>query len=148
MPAASRSIVVDVTPEQLMSVIADYEKYPEFLPEVKKITVSNRTANAADVTYEIEVIKRLQYTLRITTEGATVARWSFLKGDFFKKNDGAWTLRPEGEGRTHATYTLEVAIGGFIPVPKAVTDKLTEQSLPALLENFKKRAETLYKPRA
>jgi coenzyme Q-binding protein COQ10 len=144
MPQASRSVVVNVTPDQLMQVITDYEQYPEFLPEVKRISVAHRTERSADVTYEIEVIKKLQYTLRITRDGLNV-RWQFLKGDLFKSNDGGWTLRPEGEGRTHATYSLEVAIGGFIPVPKAITDKLTEQSLPALLDNFKRRAESLYK---
>jgi ribosome-associated toxin RatA of RatAB toxin-antitoxin module len=145
MPQASRSVVVNVTPDQMMKVIADYEKYPEFLPEVKRISVSNRTDRTVDVTYEIEVVKRLQYTLRLTTEGL-VTRWQFVSGDLFKRNEGSWTLRAEPDGRTHATYSLEVAIGGFIPVPKALTDKLTEQSLPALLDNFKRRAEALFPP--
>lgn len=143
MPQVSRSVVVHVTPEQMMKVIADYEKYPDFLPEVKRITVTNRTERSADVTYEIEVIKRIKYTLRLSTEGH-VARWHLLGGDLFKKNDGSWTLRAEGDGSTHATYSLEVAIGGLIPIPKAVSDKLTEHSLPALLDNFKRRAEALF----
>lgn len=143
MPQASRSVVVNVTPDQLMAVIGDWEKYPEFLPEVKKITVANRTPGSAEVTYEIDVIKRIHYTLRIVTEGLT-SRWSLLKGELFKKNEGSWLLKPEGTGQTLATYTLEVAIGGFIPVPRAITDKLTEHSLPALLDNFKKRAEALF----
>ncbi len=147
MPQASRSVVVNVTPDQMMKVIADYEKYPEFLPEVKRISVSNRTDRTVDVTYEIEVVKRLQYTLRLTTDGL-VTRWQFVSGDLFKKNEGSWTLRAEPDGRTHATYSLEVAIGGLIPVPKTITDKLTEQSLPALLDNFKKRAESLFPPPA
>jgi ribosome-associated toxin RatA of RatAB toxin-antitoxin module len=147
MPQASRSIVINVTPQQLMSVIADYEKYPQFLPEVKKISVANRTENSAEVTYEIEVIKRISYTLRIASE-ATTSKWSLIRGDLFKKNEGSWVLRPEGEGKTHATYNLEVEIGGFIPGLKMITDKLTASQLPTLLENFKKRAEALYPPGA
>ena len=147
MPQATRSVVVQVPVAQFRKVIDDFESYPSFLPEVKSISVANRTDAGADVTYEIDVIKRIQYTLRIvsTPDGA---RWSLLKGDFFKKNEGSWTLRPEGDGATHATYSLEVGIGGFIPIPKAITDKLTEQQLPSLLENFKRRAESLYGPKA
>jgi ribosome-associated toxin RatA of RatAB toxin-antitoxin module len=142
MPQASRSVVVNVPVEQFRRVIDDFESYPSFLPEVKSIAVGNRSADWADVTYEIDVIRRIQYTLRIvsTPDGA---RWSLLKGDFFKKNEGSWVLRPEGEGATHATYSLEVAVGGFLPIPKAITDKLTEHQLPTLLENFKRRAESL-----
>jgi coenzyme Q-binding protein COQ10 len=142
MPQATRSVVVNVPVEQFRKVIDDFESYPSFLPEVKSISVANRTASSADVTYEIDVIKRIQYTLRIesTPDGA---RWTLLKGDFFKKNEGSWLLRAEGGSATHATYSLEVAIGGFLPIPKAITDKLTEHQLPTLLENFKRRAEGL-----
>lgn len=143
MPQASRSIVVNVRPEQLLAVISDYERYPEFLPEVKSISVAHRTADSVDVTYEVELIKRIRYTIRIATRPDGV-KWSLVSGDLFKQNAGGWVLRPEGDGATHATYTLEVAIGGFIPVPKAVTDKLTESSLPGVLAHFKERAEKLY----
>ncbi len=143
MPQASRSIVINVSPENLLKVIDDYDKYPQFLPEVKKITVANRTANSAEVTYEIEVIKRITYTLKLQSEGMTV-RWSLVRGDLFKKNEGSWQLRADGPNRTHATYSLEVGIGGFIPVPKAIVDGLTEKQLPELLERFKTRAESLF----
>ena len=46
------------------------------------------------------------------------------------------------------TYGLEVGIGGFIPIPQAITDNHTEQQLPTLLENFKRRAESLYGAKA
>lgn len=140
MPQAQRTIVVDVPPEKLLEVINDFDSYPEFLPEVKKISVSNRTANSAEVTYEIDVIKRIQYTVRVVNEGMTV-RWSLVKGDMMKKNEGSWQLRPEGEGRTHATYSLELGLSGLIP--SSITTKLAETSLPALLQNFKNRAESL-----
>ncbi len=143
MPQASRTVEVNVLPAQLMQVISDYERYPQFLPEVKKITVSERTANSALLTYEIEVIKRIHYAVRVTTD-ALVARWSLVRGELFKKNEGAWVLEPLEGGRTKATYSLELAFGGFIPVPRAITDRLAAQSLPALLEHFKARAESLF----
>ena len=147
MPQAHRSIVIDVTPEQLVSVITDFEKYPEFLPEVSKLTVTNRTDKSAEVHYEIEVIKKIKYSLRMDWQGENGKyriAWRLLNSDLLKKNEGAWELRPEGEGKTHADYSLDLQIGGFIPVPAAITNKLAEQSLPALLNNFKTRAEKIY----
>lgn len=144
MPQASRSIVIDVTPEQMLSVIEDVEKYPQFLPEIRSIKLLSREGNVSEVAYEIEVIKKISYVVRMEKEGLSV-RWSLVRGDLFKKNDGAWLLRPEADGtKTHATYNLDIAFGGFIPVPASITAKLAETSLPGLLDNFKKRAESLY----
>ena len=56
-----------------------------------------------------------------------------------KDNKGSWVLEPEGEGRTKATYTAELALGPF--VPKAIVNALTETSLPKMLDAFKRRAE-------
>lgn len=146
MPQAQRTITIDVTPDQLLQVILDYEKYPEFLPEVKSTQIVSRSADGKvfEVAYEIEVVKKLRYTLKqeVLEDGV---RWSLVKGDLFKKNQGSWKIEPEGEGRTRATYSLEVAFGGWIPIPDSVVNKLTETSLPKLLENYKNRAESLFK---
>lgn len=143
MAQAQRSIVINVPPEKLLAVIGDFERYPEFLPEVKKVAVVKREGATAEVSYEIDVIKRVEYTLRHTVDGNTV-RWTLLRSNLLKKNEGSWVLQPQGDGSTLATYSLELAFGGFIPVPSSVTTKLAETSLPALLENYKRRAESLY----
>lgn len=143
MAQAQRSVVVNVPPEKLLAVIGDFDSYPEFLPEVKKVSVLKRDGASAEVAYEIDVIKRVEYTLRHTVDGNTV-RWTLVRSNLLKKNEGSWVLEPHGDNATLATYSLELAFGGFIPVPASVTTKLAETSLPALLENYKRRAESLY----
>ena len=49
MPGATRSIVFNAPIEKCFEVISDYERYPEFLPEVKKIRTSNRRGAEVDV---------------------------------------------------------------------------------------------------
>src|SRR5438093_615718 len=51
MASARRSIEVDVPPERFFEVVRDYARYPEFLPEVKAVSVGPRTGNAVEVTY-------------------------------------------------------------------------------------------------
>ena len=57
MPGAQRTIVFKAPIEKCYAVISDYERYPEFLPEVRKIRTSNRRGNEVDVQYEAEVVK-------------------------------------------------------------------------------------------
>jgi carbon monoxide dehydrogenase subunit G len=61
-----------------------------------------------------------------------------VRGEVMKGNDGAWVLKPVAEG-TEATYKIDLRLGAL--VPSMVERKLAEQSLPGLLENFKRRIE-------
>ena len=140
MPGASRSIVFNAPLDKCFAVIADYERYPDFLPEVKRIRTSNRRGNEVDVHYEAEVVKVIKFTLHLKEEKPRVS-WSFIEGEFMKDNKGGWLLEDLGEGKTKATYTIEVAVGAL--VPKTIVNALVDTQLPKLLENFKKRIESL-----
>ena len=138
MPAATRSIVIDAPVEKVFQVVTDYDRYAEFLPEVKRVS-SKRSGNQVEVHYEVDVIKRIQYTLRMQEEPPHRVTWSFVKGEVMKDNHGSWLLEPAGEGKTKATYTIEMALGPL--VPKAIVKALVEGSLPKMLDAFKRRAE-------
>jgi ribosome-associated toxin RatA of RatAB toxin-antitoxin module len=139
MPGASRSIVVDVPPEKLFDVIVDYDRYPEFLSEVKEARSKDRKGNAVDVDYVADIVKRIHYTLHHVEERPRAVRWTFVKGELMRDNHGSWTLEPTPEGKTRATYMIEVGVGPL--VPRSIVNMLVDQSLPKLLEAFKKRAE-------
>jgi coenzyme Q-binding protein COQ10 len=139
MPAANRSIVIDVPPEKLFDVIVDYDHYAEFLPEVKEARSRNRKGNEVDVDYGIDLVKRIRYTLHHVEERPRTVRWTFVKGDVMRDNHGSWTLEPTPDGKTRATYSIEVGVGPL--VPRSIVNALVDQSLPKLLEAFKKRAE-------
>lgn len=140
MAGASRSIVINAPPEKLFDIITQYEKYPEFLSEVKKIRVLERKENTVKVQYEVDVIKTIRYTILVTEERPKRMSWTFVEGEVMKDNKGSWVLEPDGEGRTKATYTAELALGPL--VPKTIVNALTETSLPKMLDAFKRRAET------
>jgi ribosome-associated toxin RatA of RatAB toxin-antitoxin module len=139
MPAATRSIVIDVPPDRLFDVIVDYDRYAEFLPEVKEARSRNRKGNEVDVDYGIDLVKRIHYTLHHVEERPRTVRWTFVKGDVMRDNHGSWTLEGTPDGKTRATYTIEVGVGPL--VPRSIVNMLVDQSLPKLLEAFKKRAE-------
>jgi len=139
MPGAQRTIVFNAPIEKCFAVISDYERYPEFLPEVRKIRTSNRRGNEVDVQYEAEVVKVIKYTVHMKEEGPTKVSWTFIDGEFMKDNKGGWVLEKSGENQTKATYSIEVAVGAL--VPKTIVNALVDTQLPKLLENFKRRIE-------
>lgn len=141
MAQAQKSIVINVPPEKFFKVLADYAEYPKFLPDVKAITVGKKEGNATEVTYEIDVIKRIKYTLKHVEEAPRKLSWSFVKGEMMKDNQGHWLLEPEGDGKTKATYTIDLKLGAL--VPSSVEKALAEARLPQMLEQFKRRAESL-----
>ncbi|MCY1022150.1 MULTISPECIES: type II toxin-antitoxin system RatA family toxin [Pyxidicoccus] len=139
MPGATRTIVINAPVEKVFDVITQYDRYPEFLPEVKEVRAANRQGNTLELHYKVDVVKTIRYSIRVTEERPRRMAWSFIEGEMMKDNKGSWVLEPEGEGKTRATYNVEMALG--LLVPKAVVNALVDTSLPKMLEAFKRRAE-------
>ena len=144
MAQATKSITINVPPEKLFEVISDYEKYPEFLPEVKKVKVEGGQGSIKEVTYTVDIkAKVINYTLKHTAEKPTRVAWTMVKGEMMKGNDGTWLLKPgTAPGTTDATYNIDLKLSSL--VPGFIEKALAESSLPALLANFKARAEKLH----
>ena len=140
MAGAQKSIEVAVSPEQFFEVVTDYESYPEFLPDMEGAEVLQRREETAEARFTLNLIKRISYTLTLVENRPHEVTWS-LKDGPFKKNDGSWTIEPVGDGRTRATYRVEVTVGVFLP--GSIVNRLVGKTLPATLEAFKGRAESL-----
>jgi ribosome-associated toxin RatA of RatAB toxin-antitoxin module len=75
MAEAVRTVTVNVPVEKFWAVITDFKKYPEFLPEIRKLTTADAGGGKTDVSYKIEltlpvlnVTKEINYTLRMVPE--------------------------------------------------------------------------------
>ena len=142
MASARRSIHVDVPPERFFEVVRDYARYPEFLPEVKAVSVGARTGNAVEVTYRLDArIKLIEFTLLHVETRPSRIEWRLVRGDLMKRDEGRWTLDASPSGGTTATYAIELEL--LPPVPRSLEKALAEQGLPAMLANFKARAEAV-----
>lgn len=131
---------MDVAVASLWKVITDFERYPDFVEEVVLAKPLPKAAGKGEVVqFELEVVKRFQYTLEFNLVEHKELSWKLVESNFFKKNDGRWLLKDLGGNRTHATYEVDVNFGFM--VPGWVTRKLTEVSLPKMLDAFEKRAK-------
>ena len=139
MPGAQKSIRVAVDPETFFQVITDYEAYPDILPDMEFAEIISREDGVTTARFTINLIKRVSYTLRLVERPYEGLSWSLVEGPF-KLNSGSWKLEALDDGRTLAHYTVEVKVGVF--VPSSITNRLVGKPLPALLEAFKRRAES------
>jgi len=138
MAGASRSIVINAPIEKVFDIVTDFDKYPEFVPDLAGIKVKSKNGNVAEVTFTINVMMKISYTLRLVETRPTKVDWTLVDGQMMKTNEGGWLLEDQS-GKTKATYTVDVGLKGL--VPKSVVNTLVDVNLPKMLEAFKRRAE-------
>lgn len=140
MPNVEHQVLIHAPIERVFDVIVDYERYPEFLPEMKTARLLSRDDGVAVVRFDLELIVRVHYTLRLVEDRPSAVRWTLADAKMIEVNNGSWRL-DRVDDATRATYGLEVKLAGMIP--KSVSTRLMGTTLPQTLERFKARAEAL-----
>jgi coenzyme Q-binding protein COQ10 len=141
MAGATRSIEINAPADVFYDVIADYEKYPEFLSDMETVRVLSQDGPNAQVEFTLNLIKRVSYVLDLRGDPPHGVRWTLARAKMFKHNTGSWEIEELGARRVRATYSID--IGLVMLVPKGISNRLVGKSLPATLESFKRRAESL-----
>lgn len=141
MAKASTTEVFNCTPEQFFKIISDYEKYHEFLPEIKSCKVLKTEGNRKLVEYHAQVVKSFKYSLWMTENPPHSITWEFASGDVFKTSVGSWKLEDEA-GKTRATYTVEATFNMFVPGP--IANALVSVNLPNMISSYHKRVKQVY----
>ena len=141
MAGAQTTEVFNCTPEQFFKIISDYEKYSEFLSEVKECKVLKVEGNKKLVEYTVSVVKTFKYSLWMTETGHQEIKWEFAGGDIFKTSNGFWKIQEEG-GKTRATYGVEATFNLFVPGP--IAKALVSVNLPNMISAYHKRVTELY----
>jgi coenzyme Q-binding protein COQ10 len=140
MSHAKAEIEIEAPIRTVYDVITDFEAYPEFLSETKKVEILKETSKSATVTFRIALIRKINYTLEIKLTPPKGLTWKLVEGDLMKKNSGKWKLI-EKKGITKAVYEIDMEFAGL--VPKAVSNKLIGSSLPTMMKSFRDRAEEM-----
>jgi ribosome-associated toxin RatA of RatAB toxin-antitoxin module len=138
MPSVTQTEIFNCKPEVFFKIISDYEKYPEFLPEIKDMKVLKVEGSKKLVEYTVSVIKTFKYRLWMYETPNQSIKWEFVGGDLFKTSVGSWTLEPvEGGNKTKATYFVDVTFNVLVPSP--VAKALVNVNLPSMMAAYHKR---------
>lgn len=137
------SITVDAAPSEVMSVISDFEAYPQWTGAVKEVEVRSRdgAGRPEQVWFRLDAgaIKD-SYTLGYRWQGDRDVRWSLVEAQqLLKSMDGAYLLTDNGDGTTTVTYQLAVDVR--MPLLGMMKRKAEKVIVDTALKELKKRVE-------
>jgi len=107
---------IDAPLEKVWELVEDVEKAPEWQGGLKDMEALERDSEDRAIVCESKTDARVSTVtaiVRFTYEPPTTLSWRQEKGDL-KSVAGSWELEDLGDGRTRATYNLEVEIGGML----------------------------------
>jgi len=138
----SSSITIEAAPADVMEVIADFDRYPEWSGEVKEADILTKDGQGRGeqvrMVLDAGAIKD-DYTLQYTWSGDQVS-WSLLKSQMLRTLDGSYRLAPlDGGKSTEVTYQLTVDVK--IPMLGMIKRKAEKVIIDRALAGLKKRVE-------
>jgi carbon monoxide dehydrogenase subunit G len=138
------SIDINADPAAIMAVIEDYEAYPEWAGQIKKVDVRERDSDKRGKRVYYEVSQGpmkadyvLEYTYKPNDAGVS---WTFVEGHGLRDLQGDYTLEATGD-QTHVTYKAKVDI--TIPMLGMIKRKMEKLVIDTALKGLKKRVESL-----
>ncbi|BDM67880.1 cyclase [Streptomyces nigrescens] len=140
----SSSITIEAAPAEVMGVIADFDRYPEWTGEVKEAEVlaTDDQGRAVEVRLLLDAgaIKD-DHTLAYTWTGADEVGWSLVKSQMLRALDGSYRLAAlKGGAATEVTYQLTVDVK--IPMLGMIKRKAEKVIIERALEGLKRRVES------
>jgi ribosome-associated toxin RatA of RatAB toxin-antitoxin module len=140
------SIDIAAKPGEVLDVIADFESYPEWATEVKKVSILTEEgdgwADQVQFTLDAGAIKdtyTLDYEWDVTKNGTGVVSWGLVEATVLKAMNGSYTLVANGKDATTVTYRLAVDVK--IPMLGMLKRKAEKVIIDTALKSLKKRVE-------
>jgi coenzyme Q-binding protein COQ10 len=138
VPYVEVSKVIAAPKVQLYEILKDMEKYPEFMKDLKSVTVLERNENTTLTAWETVLVGRtIKWVEKdIFDDGNQHIRYQQVSGDL-QKFEGEWILT-EADGGTKVTLTVDFEFGipmvaGLLnPVAKLMIKENSENMLAAL----------------
>jgi ribosome-associated toxin RatA of RatAB toxin-antitoxin module len=140
MAQAEQEKTFDVSADKYFQAVAAYEKYPEFVEGMKKVKAERQADGSVLAVYDFSMMgKDMSYTLKIQENPvAGEVRWTLVKSDFFKVNNGSWKIEATGPSSCKVRYSLEVDFS--FSVPSFILKGVVKGTLPSMMNSFYERA--------
>jgi coenzyme Q-binding protein COQ10 len=141
MPTHAEQRVLPYTPEQLFALVADIERYPEFLPWCIGARIKERQPNlvVADLIIGFKVFRE-RFTSRVVLDPPGKIDVTYAEGPF-RYLDNHWTFERAPQG---------CRIGFFVDfefksrLMQKVIEVLFSEAVRRMVGAFEKRAQDLY----
>jgi uncharacterized membrane protein len=144
--SGSSTAEIDAPIDQVWAVVQDVETAPQWQGGLNKLRTLDRDDQGRPIRCETETdgkVRSVKSVVRFTYDGPTRLSWTQEKGDL-KSVDGSWELSDLGDGRTQATYDIEVDLGRTLGmlIRGPVVDLLRHVLAGARADELKRRVES------
>lgn len=141
---ATETIVVKASPELVFAVVTDFNNYPAWVADLKKVTVtqSDDQGRASEVEFRAAAFGRSSvYALRYDyAEAPDELSWHQAHSDLTTRLDGRYVFGVV-DGGTKVTYELDVELK--VPLPNFVKTRAASRIMTQALRELKAQAERL-----
>ena len=142
MREITRSALVPYTPQQMFALVADVERYPQFLPWCLGAQIIERTAD--EIIASLELGKggmREKFTTRNVLSPPQAMQLHLIDGPF-KTLEGEWSF--DAIQNRGSRIGLKMRFEFANPLTALLLSKSFENSLNTLVDAFTARAQTIY----
>ena len=147
MKTYSSNRVVAHSPQDMFDLVADIERYPEFVPLCTGLRVKSRDTDGAletivalmQVSYKMF---REAYTSRVVLDRDAMTIDVTQTSGPFKTLENHWHFEAIGEGKTQVNFELRYEFKSRLL--QATAGAFVDQAFSRFAEAFEKRADALY----
>ncbi|MEO6580237.1 MAG: type II toxin-antitoxin system RatA family toxin [Sphingomicrobium sp.] len=141
MPRHSETKILPYSPEQLFALVADVERYDEFLPWVVAVRIrsSSEKETVADLVVGFSAFKE-RFTSRVTKEPPGRIIVDYVEGPL-KYLHNEWKFTPAAGG-TELGFSVDFAFKSRLF--ETLAGQMFDRALRRMTSAFEERAEALY----
>jgi len=142
MPRHSETRHLPYTPEQLFDLVADVERYNEFLPWVVAVRIRSASDQeiVADLVVGFSAFKE-RFTSRVTLDQPHRIHVDYIEGPLkYLRNE--WRFDPAPDGGTNLFFSVDFAFRSRIF--QALAGEMFDRALRRMTDAFERRAAILY----
>jgi coenzyme Q-binding protein COQ10 len=133
---------------QMFDLVADIEKYPQFVPLCQSLRVKTRTAKGegvevlvADMTVAYKLVRET-FTSRVTLDPPNLTILvEYLSGPF-SRMENRWTFKPAGEGACDVEFFIDYEFRSRMLA--VLMGAMFDAAFRRFSQAFEKRADEIY----
>lgn len=147
MPQYETKRLVRHTPDKMLALVADVERYPEFLPMCEALSLRTRrerdgvTVLVADMTVGYKAIRETFTSQVVVKPAESLIDVKYVDGPF-KYLSNRWQFEPAGQGGCEIHFFIDYEFKSRIL--GALVGAMFERAFRMFAEAFEKRADDIY----
>lgn len=144
MPLVSKTVEVEAPAEKILAIVADFEAYPQWNPEIKGCWILARynDGRPSQLRLDVEIQGQSGVFINAVYYPAENQIYTVLQqGDHFTKQEQRFSVVPLGPNNTLLQVDLEVEVK--LPVPAMMVKKLIGDTLDHLANALVGRVQQL-----